>query len=174
MVLCGSNINELNFLSSPTSSPTPPTSSRYARPHTSSRVQSNITAAARGRIRRIRSNRRTLRRNASTVIREVAMNQVNIHNEQDAIRAQSDALINSTNAATLSFNLRLQDLERTLGRVTHNVHFMLRRLNEWKNDINPDTCSDELFDLRAATVDIVRNAAYLGNDGNDSDGDFNV
>ena len=164
------NDNDCNVFSAPT----PSTSSRYRRPHTMSRVQSNISAAARRRVRQIRRNRRTLIRNASTVLREVATNQINIQAEQDAIRAESQALVNSTNAATLSFNLRLQDLERTVGRVTHNVHFMFRRLNEWKNDIKPDTCSDELFDLRAATVDIVRNAAYLGNDGNDSDGDFNV
>ena len=51
---------------------------------------------------------------------------------------------------------------------------MLRRLNDWKNEVNPNTCSDGLRNLRAATMDIVRNAAYLGHDGNDSDGDFGV
>ena len=61
-----------------------------------------------------------------------------------------------------------------MGRVTHNVHLMLRPLNDWKNEVNPDTCSDKPFELRAATVGIVRNAAYLGNAGSGSDGDFNV
>ena len=139
-----------------------------------SRVQSNISAAARRRVRQIRRNRRTIIRNASTALREVPTNQINMQNEQAVIRAESQALMNSTNAATLSFNLRLQDLERTVGRVTHNVHLMLRRLNEWKSEVNPNTCSDELFDLRAATVDIVRNAAYLGNGGNHSDDHCNV
>ena len=86
----------------------------------------------------------------------------------------SQALENSTNATALSFNLRLQDLEGTLGRVTHNVHFILRRINDWKNVINPNDSSDELLDLRAATVDIVPNSAYHGNDDNDSDDDLNV
>ena len=94
--------------------------------------------------------------------------------EQFEIRVESQAMVNSTNKTALSFNLRLQDLERTLGRVTHKVHFMLRRLNDWKEWHQPNTYSDELLDLRAATVNIVRNAAYIGNDGNDSDGDFNA
>ena len=51
---------------------------------------------------------------------------------------------------------------------------MLRRLNDWRNEVNPNACSDGLIGLRAATVDIVRNAAYLGNDGKDSDDDINV
>ena len=156
------------------SAPAPSTSTRYRRPHTMSRVQSNISAAARRRVRQIRRNRRTLIRNTSAVLREVATNQINMQAEQDAIRAESQALVNSTYTATLSFNLRLHDLESTLRRVTHNVHLMLRRLNEWKNEVNRNVCSDEILDLHAATVDIVRNAAYLGNDGNDSDGDFNV
>ena len=139
-----------------------------------SRVQSNISAAARRRMRRIRNNRRTLIHSASIVLGEVATNQINIQAEQVAILPESQALENSTNATTLSLNLRLLDLERSLGRVTHNVHLMLHHLNEWKNEVNPNTCSDEPFDLRTATVDIVRNAAYLGNDGSDSDGDFNV
>ena len=125
-------------------------------------------------MRRIRSNRRTLIRNASTVLHEVATNQINMKAEQVAIRAESQALENSTNTTALSLNLRLLNFERTLGRVTHNVHFMLRRLNDWKNEVKPNACSDGLLDLRAATVDIVRNAAYLVNDPNDSDGDFNV
>ena len=139
-----------------------------------SRVQSNISAAARRRVRQIRHNRRTLIPNASTVLREIATNQVNMHNEQAVIRAESQALMNSMNTATLSFKFRLQDLERTVGRVIHNVHLMLRPPNECKNKINPNTCSEELFDLRAATVHVVCNAAYLGNDGNDSDNDLNV
>ena len=87
---------------------------------------------------------------------------------------QNHALVNSTNATALSLNLRIQDLERTLGRVTHNVHLMLRRLNDWKNKVNPNNCSDELLDLRARTVEIVRNAAYLGHGGNESDYDFSA
>ena len=139
-----------------------------------SHVQSNISAVARRRVRQIRRNRRTLIRNASTVLHEVATNDINLQAEQVEISAESQALVNSANATALSFNLRLQDLELILGRVTHNVHFMLRCLNDWKNEVNPSNCSDEIFDLGAATVDIVRNAACLGNDGNDSDDDFNV
>ena len=154
--------------------PNPPTSTRSERPCTLSRVQSNISAAARRRARQIRNNRRNFIPTASTLLREVATNQVDMHAEQVAIRAESQAFENSMNAASLSFELRLQDLERNLGRVTHNVFLMLRRLNEWKNEVNRNVCSDEILDLRAATVDIVRNAAYLGNDGNDSEDDLNV
>ena len=101
------------------------------------RVQSNISAAAHHHVRQIRRNRRTLIRNDSSVLREVGTNQINMHTEHIAIRVESKALENSTNAIALSFNFRLQDLERKLDRVTHNVHFMLHRLNDWKNDINP-------------------------------------
>ena len=125
-------------------------------------------------MRRIRSNHRILIRSASTFLHEVATNQINLQAEQVAILAESQALENSTNGTVLSLNLRLLYLERTLGRVSHNVHFMLRRLNGVKSEVKLNTCSYGLLDLRSATVDIVRNAAYLGNDRNDSDDDLNV
>ena len=83
-----------------------------------SRVQSNISAATSRRVRRIRRNRCILIRNASTVMHEVATNQINMQAEHDEIRAESKALINSTNATALSLKLCVQDLERTLVRVT--------------------------------------------------------
>ena len=151
-------INDFDTPSSPTSQ-TRPTIARYFRLCTLSCVQSNISAAAHRRISRIRWNCCTLIRNASNVLREVASNQIKIQAEQIEIRSESQALMNSTNAATLLFKLRLQDLECTLDLVTHNVQFMLRRLNDRKNDINLNICNDGLLDLRAATMDIVRNSA---------------
>ena len=133
MTVHGNNNNDYNLFSAPT----PSISTRYRHPHTMSRVQSNIRAAAHHHVRQIRRNRRTLIRNDSSVLREVGTNQINMQTEQIAIRVESKALENSRNAIALSFNFRLQDLERTLGRVTHNVHFMLHSLNDWKNDINP-------------------------------------
>ena len=94
--------------------------------------------------------------------------------EQIENHAESQAQVNSTNATALSFNLRLQYLECALGRMTHNVHLMLRRINDWENEVSPNACSDGLLDLRASTVDIVRKAFYIGHDGNDSDNDFNI
>ena len=125
------------MLSFPSSSPTPPNSTRSGDPHTLSRIQSNISAAAHRRVRQIRKNRRNFICTASTLLRQVATSQVDMHAEQVAIRAESQALVNSKNAAALPFELRLQDLERNLGRVTHNVHLMLRHLNDWKNEVNP-------------------------------------
>ena len=131
MTVHGNTVNDFNGLSSPTSPSIPPTSARDVRPRTLSRIQSNISAAARRRARKIRNNRRNFIRTASTLLREVATNQVDMQAEQVAIRAESQALVNSMNTATLSFELRLQAMERSLGRVTHKVHLMLRRLNEW-------------------------------------------
>ena len=171
------DVNSINDFDAPFSLNYPRTktnSTCYVRSRTLPCVQSSISAAARRCIHRICSNLRNVIRNASNVLLEVATNQIIIQAEQVQICAESQALMNSTNAATSSFSLRLQDLERTLGRVTHNVHFMLHRLNDWKNDINPNTCSDGLLDLRAATVDIVRDAAYIVHDGNESEGDFNL
>ena len=129
---------------------------------------------ARRRVRRIRRNRRTIIRNASTVLREVATKQIAINAKKVELPAESRALVNSTNATTFSLNLRIQDLERAFVRVTHNAQLMLRRLNDWKSEVNPNTCSDELLELRAATVDIIHNAAYLGHDGNETDDEFSV
>ena len=114
MTVHGNTVNDFNGLSSLTSSSTLPTSAVDVRPRTVSRAQSNVSAAARPRMRRIRSNRHTLVRNASTVLREVATNQINTQAAQVAIRAESQALENSKNATALSLNLRLLDLERTL------------------------------------------------------------
>ena len=74
----------------------------------------------------------------------------------------------------LSLHLRMQNLGHTLGSVTHNVHFMFRPLNDWKNEVNPNTCNDKLLDVRGAAVDIVRNAAWIGYDGYKSDSDFSL
>lgn len=115
------------------------------------RVHFNIAAAARRRVRQIRNNCRIFIRTSSTLLRQVAMSRVDVLAEQAAICAEHQASVNLTNAAALSFELRLQDLERTLDRVTYNVYRMLRSLNDWKNDVNPYNLSDELLELRAAT-----------------------
>ena len=174
MAINGNSINDVNVLPTPASPPVPQTLPRYHRPRTLSRIQSNISAVARCRVRRIRRNRHTLIRNASTVLCEVATNQININAEQVEPRAESRPLVNSTNATALSLNLRIQDSDRTLGPLTQNVHLMLRRLNHWKNEVNPNTCSDELLDLCTAAADIVCNAAYFAHDGTESDDEFIV
>lgn len=174
MTVQGNSISDFNVPSSPSSPRNPRRSTRYVRPRILLRVHSNIISAAHHCVRLIHSNPHTLIRNASTVLGEFAMKQINVQADRVEIRAESQALINSTYAATLSFNLRLKDLEHTLGRVTHNIYFMLRRLNDWKNDFNPKTFSGEILDLHTATVGIVHSAAYLHRDGNESDGDLNV
>lgn len=173
MAIYENRINDFNVLSAPTP-PTSSTSTGYRSPHTMSRVQSNKSAAAHRRVRQIRRPSLSLICNASTVLRELAANQISMQAEQVEIHADSQAMVNSTNITALSFNLCLEDLELTLVRMTHNVHPMLRRLNYWKNEVNLNAFSDRLLDFRAATVDVVRNAAYLGHCGNYSDGDFNV
>ena len=159
MATNNNSVNNVHVLSTPASTTTLQTLTHYHRPRTLSHVLSNISAAARRRVRRIRCNHRTLICNASTVLREVAMNQINILFEQAEFRAESRTVVNSTNAIALLLNLHVQDLERTLGRVTYNLHLVLCRLNDWKNEVYSNTCSDEILDLHAATVDIFRNAA---------------
>lgn len=83
MAIHGNSIEGLNFLSCPSSTRTPPTSTRYGRPHTPSRVQSKTGSAAR---RRISYSRRTLICYASTVLGEVATNHTNMQAEQVEIR----------------------------------------------------------------------------------------
>lgn len=63
---------------------------------------------------------------------------------------------------------------QNLGPVNHNVHLMLRRINDWKNEVSRNIRSDEILGLHYAAVDIVRKATYINHDYNDSDGNFIV
>ena len=49
------------------------------------------------------------------------MSLVDMLPEQFAISAESKAFVNLTNDAALAFKIRLQGMERTLGRVSHSV-----------------------------------------------------
>ena len=58
--------------------------------------------------------------------------------------------------------------------MTRNVHLLLCRLNDWKNEVNGKICSHEIIELRTVIVDIVCNPVYLGHDRNEYDSDFSA